>query len=387
MTSCSIMSQLTRQVLDDVPDLISSEELGHDVLESHGYKFEATFERRTMTEVSLPPELTALSVFKMCKYAVEVYSSGPFFKLESTGSEVMCSVSCFEMARRVRTRHFITYVSAVDVYETYGLDIAYSFLRAIRTSNSESTSAHRVLVMAYLISSLSILDEGMATLLIRTMDELLQLHVIANCCNMLFDKMIELEEKKAKLAHPLETTNECPLPTELLAMVFQSVRVNHSTRSSWLQIRSQERRTNGLRQGELEARSRDCGVSIIDERFWLSEGSVRFAKEEDAYSLHIDEYLHSGRGVYREDDEQPTFTEVALWTEYARVAGRPKREVFLEATAELDLNDCSTLCTWILLLAKRSGYELLRGKSKTTKLYHSDLLACYTELRDTYLLS
>ena len=129
----------------------------------------------------------------------------------------------------------------------------------------------------------------------------------------------------------------------------------------------------------LEARGRDPDVSIVNERLWLSE-AVRFSKEEDVYSLHIEEYLSML------EDERPTIIEVAPWAEYARIINRPEREVFLEATAELDLSDCSTLCTWILLLDKRSGYELLRGKSKTTNWCHSDLLACYTELRDAYIL-
>lgn len=146
----------------------------------------------------------------------------------------------------------ITYISALDVYDRYGLAVCSSYLKSLYSAVASGTYSATSLLM-YTIASLAELDMELAQSYSVQLKYKDKAHFsLRYCCYEFLLLLRQFDDKQPKLATELqEVTIE--LPVGVLAMICRSNRVSRATAKSFIAMRLKNRSCM-LREGELAAR-------------------------------------------------------------------------------------------------------------------------------------
>ena len=358
------------------------------IIDEHRSKDLSTeFAMEGIESVSLPPGLYALPFLGMFWpieqhyekqqdiISLEVYSDRPFFKMTVQDSCVACSVGTYRVSkyREAEDVTIVHYISVVDVYDTYGLDIAYAYVRNLfsRTLRGFLTSVYTTM---YIAGSVLLLDREAGDVLLDRLDRENVYVILLDSCRVLFELLVQLDEKQPKLEKQLDNVTRV-LPDEILALIFRSKRVNKSTSQYFTSMRAD----CCLREGELMARSKYVVVTVLNQCCFTCS-PVAAIVEDDLL------YLYELRDIYRKSLIESDSNSLVLhsWRDYARIMQISERQAFENITSGLDLTDLSTLGIWILLILHRRTPKDNPWFNKPTipmkNLTKSEALAWYRQL-------
>ncbi|CAH6421546.1 Hypothetical protein POVR2_LOCUS387 [uncultured virus] len=310
--------------------------------------------------------------------SIEIYSDRPFFALLTPCYRTTCQVGKNFLLDRTcsdKNEGDPIYVSAVDIYDKYGIRIVHAFLYQLLSR----VKLYDIQAIAlYLIGSLAVLNEHdlYVKLLERPStkhreDNLLQ--TINKSCHKLLELFRDTEAMYPINKSVERVTQE--LPVELLAIIFKSTRVNKATRGIYLA----SRQGRELRAGEMAIRACYLSVSRVER-----SKHETYACERDVVT--IDNGYHFKRHNLLCRPVSPTVVSYS-WKDIAEICYKPEIETFEAMTSKLDLTDGSRLCVLILLLQHREPLKhILAYRSVATKiLSHSELVDLYLRLREGYL--
>lgn len=310
----------------------------------------------------LPDEL--LSLFGSSKEIPEIYSDGPFFNFYS---------------ERATTGHDGSRI----VCERYGLLVARSFILHLwRGRGADLTSMDCAM---YMLGGLVLLseDEELISSYLASMDNASELELcLLNLCQLVYSLLSEQDNREPVMSEPLrQLTDEPILPTEVLALIFRSKRINRATSASFCSVRERRR----MREGELSNRAIYGCVSCVDQRYFICGGDVSAVISEDNETVKLVSssraLVDMNRAVW-ENRSGGGVTLVCSWRDYARLTKRLESSALLELTPQLDLTDLVTVVIWMLLLSKPPK----RGKERSQSA-QSSILSVGMELTRSTLLS
>ncbi|CAH6421543.1 Hypothetical protein POVR2_LOCUS386 [uncultured virus] len=335
--------------------------------------------RLDVPSVELPVELADL-VNRVCRVprevrsqSIEIYSDRPFFVLRPLFYHTTCQVGNKHVFSRTSCDNKVAdaiYISAVDVYDRYGIRIAHTFLYRLLTL----VKIHDIEAIAlYLVGSLAVLDEHdlYVKLLERRSvkhreDNLLQ--TINKSCHKLLEVFRDIEAMYPACNSIEQLDAQYQLPVELLAIIFKSARINKSTRQVYLA----SRQARELREGEMAIRACYPSVSRVEDSYISDFDEVTICNGYHFSRVLIPQLVRPIEVTYS-------------WKDMAMISDKSEIETFEALTSDLDLTDGRKLCILVLLLQHTEPTISIVTEMKT--LSHAELVDLYLRLRDHYLTS
>ena len=384
-TQASGLSVLASMVLDGRDSLFSA------------CKLEELGTMKGITSAPLPSEVADLALYLTSGSSeynkwrtIEVYSDRPFFKYSTTETSVSASCGSFNVCRKLDKESCnptCSYISAIDVYDKYGLQVCCSFVNFLYTAVMNETYHSRSLLV-YAIASIALLDRPFAELIMsQSGDDSLE-SILREVCDSLIETVLELDEKQPKLAHELEIVTH-DLPVEILSLIFRSRRVNKATSQHFIS----SRRDRTLRDGELQARAIYSSISNIGNRIFISCSGVLVVLNNKAIVCD----MSSAGSILKTNnlESEDTIDNVSITIsprDNAKLTGRSEKGVFELLTSQVDLTDIRQLCLWILMMRDRnevlqSGYDSMtkhifnKSIENHIEIERAELLQMYEELR------
>lgn len=295
-------------------------------------------------------------------------STRPFFQFKTCGDGWIRSGTneCISMCDRKRLSgrkgpDMASYISVVDVYDFYGLEMAYSYMHHLYHAQVSIQNTHWMAV--YIIGSISVVNSELA----KSLDELRRKCgdsplFVSHVCSVLLSELIVLDSKEPRLATPIEP-HATVLPVEILARIFNSVLISKSIAEHVTKQRS----CRVLRPGEFEARARHPrvmnAVVTLEERkggviviFYIADvRGVRWELMRGSRAAHDPTLVFTLRKKARDVDYMDVFEShsVVLYSprDYARFSAQTTQETFCRMLSEVDINNQDQLCAWIVMLA------------------------------------
>lgn len=306
-----------------------------------------------MDEPELPPELHNTPFETRPERTPEIYSCRPYFLFSTTSKGVACVAGTSSVVKKIKDREL--YLSCrftpVYVYDRYGLNMTYSYVRRVLSLGCEE---YQLETAVYMLGSLVMLCgqgpniEGFR----KRLDKKQEIaSVLVDVCRLFFELLTLLEQNEPVLPEPLTSDNCVVLPIEILARIFRSKRIDKKTSALF----SAEQQKRDLREGELMCRGLLSPIACVNDSNWncsllaanLSEGRVVMGPHGYVYDKMANAAVANSNYI------RPILSKIIAyqsWLDYARIVGRPAREVLEQVTLELDLTDIVTVCTWVLLL-------------------------------------
>lgn len=287
-----------------------------------------------------------------------IYSSRPyFFFAASSGRQAsICGKGVFVFYEAdPGPDPYYSWISVVDVYDKYGLEMAYSYLHKIY--HCQLSIKHPAWLAAYLVASLATLRPDFAGLINQAMkSESEQLSLL--CCSTLLADLVLLDTQQPRLLCDIEP-HTTVLPVEILARIFNSRRISKTIAAELAQQRS----CRPLRLGELGARATKgivielmegmlCLAKLEERKIWKLEmiqttircGSIRISCCE----LSMDIFPKETASM-----QQLLFS----YRDYARIRQTTEAAMFRQMISEVDREDKKIICAWILMLTVDIGLE------------------------------
>ncbi|CAH6420487.1 Hypothetical protein POVR2_LOCUS173 [uncultured virus] len=306
-------------------------------------------------------------------------SETPYFTFSCKSGKPTCTIGrvtvtsnkTFKMKRNWKLESNLT---VLDVYNTYGLDMACSYLHHI--CKLKLSAKYPDMLRIYLIGNLSLVQLELAARIYEPKMLSSPVQDILISSYALLSELAMREGKQPRMLGEL-VPHETNLPVELLAKIFQSKRINK-------QIAEQvtmQRQSRSLRVGEVAARAIYPSVKYSNQfRYWVASSPkhswllqvVEVDDEEDEYSLTYENKAIGSSG------------EIVLYSyrDYARLQNASDQLGVLDkllAHCKLDkpeeVTDLELFCPWIVLLASEIGDSKL-----ARTIYKSDLAGSFSSL-------
>lgn len=218
----------------------------------------------------IPEEIEA-EPFAHSDITPDVYNvSRSFFAFttrEDKSAECVIGETSFRTAFSEAEATNVTYISVVTVYDSYGLEIACSYISRLRALSERQATAHDVpsarQVAIYLVGSLAILTPSRAQLLYNERDRYQSSDLVIMVCSALLEELLALDEAQPRLTAPLEPA-QILIPEGLLALICNSKRISKGIAAHVIR----QRCGRALRPGELEFRAIHPRTKVLSDLCW-----------------------------------------------------------------------------------------------------------------------
>lgn len=277
-------------------------------------------------------------------------STRPFFVFESRNSYISagtCDHSfCCDYKARKRRKEMVSHVSVVDVYDFYGLEMAYSYMHHLY--HLPASIRHPQWFITYIVGSLMMVnvEQGKRLREMRMKQDnnpLFPSHV----CSILLSELILLDSGEPKLQAPIEP-HTTVLPVELLARIFNSTLISKSITEHV----TKQRIYRELRPGEVACRAQlEQVMYSVDQASEVSTFSIA-GKSGQSWTLTA--------GQDHIKLEQMKTSEVpGLWAsipvlcsprDRARLRNISLYDAFSRCMEEIDMENPKQVYPWIVLL-------------------------------------
>lgn len=261
------------------------------------------------------------------------------------------------------TRH-----SVMDIYHVYGLDIACSYLYGLCHSAISETEPWWLFV--YLVGSLAIVDPEHARFLFDKQKKLgkrpTRSSALAYAALLSSLLALELETRSQAVIQPHTTA----LPVELLARIFDSVRISKVIARHVMY----KRVTRLLSPREVEVfYTHEAVQSTGDDHFYTQHWDLRVIGS--GFSLLYD----------AQRKKRPARTPVlSSYVDEAKARGIKTRTTLRHALDRVKTSNLNQLCAWVVLLSYHVG-ELPQTMLEIES--HSDLVQHFETLSSVALFS
>ena len=279
----------------------------------------------------------------------DVYSTRPFFHFYISDGSVSAAVGqqSFCHAGSALGKFFCD-ITVVDVYDTYGLEMAYSYCHHLY--HSELSIEHPEWLATYLTSSLAILQPQFAREIYDKMSSRHMRTLSLLACSSLLAELVLLESTQPKLLHDI-VQHTTLLPIDILAKICNSKRISKDIAAAV----TKQRACLPMRLGENHYRARESPVYKITTPTGLDFLQRTITEESidrhwllnfNTNSIYIGSQSHSVSSSNKKTD---IFTS---YRDRARVCGFSELAM-LQAMqrTKVTKDNLVQVCTWILFLA------------------------------------
>ncbi|CAH6420647.1 Hypothetical protein POVR2_LOCUS214 [uncultured virus] len=323
---------------------------------------------------------------------LEVYSDRPFFRYSCSERSTNCSYGDLSVNCKVENKQqVVTYISALDVYDRYGLVVCSAYLHALYSA-VVAGSYSGCSLLAYVSMSMAGLDMEGAQYYLPEASEVDPQPLpsrLSECCLTFLSLLSDYDKKQPRLASEIQQVT-IELPVEVLAMICRSRRVSKRIGQHFLSLRLKQRSCM-LREGELAARSLYTVSVQLGSRIWTSCSTMMVLQGDRAIVADSRDMSGVADRCNVAQSEVKVSSHLHSWKDYARLIGRDEKQVFIEVTNQVDVSDIAQLCSWILLLTDRHvildsaiscAYKPMKELQSLT---HSELRDLYSRLVDEVL--
>lgn len=277
-----------------------------------------------------------------------LFSTRPFFmfKADVAGTRQHPFLCYYLGQESEREQAMLSYVSVVDVYDFYGLEMAHSYLHHLYHSQMSLRNPYRLCI--YIIGSLAVIRPDLAVQLNKSREKTGVSHLFAlYLCSVLLSELVSLDSHEPKLPAPIEP-HTTVLPVEILARIFNSTLISKSIAEHV----TKQRIYQEMRPGEIWCRARSERVMFsIDMTTMISIYSIA-GKSGQSWVLTGGE--NTGKLEQMKTSEVPGLHGAVPVLHSPRDTARLRHisvyDAFSHALELIDTEDVRQVCAWIVLL-------------------------------------
>lgn len=227
-------------------------------------------------------------------------------------------------------------ISVFDVYDAYGLAVAYSFLHHIY--HHRISLNYPRLLSIYLATSLAVVQPQYAVTLfnnLKLQSELLSLTL----SSILLTELVLLESKQPRLCQDEIEPHQTVLPCEILARIFNSKRISKSISDQVTHLRQKRE----FRVGELAVRCEQEAVRMLNcnpEQLCLKLSNYFLCIQDDNVVV--------SRSCNVEDQDECSCVILYSFVDQARLRRVPRLQMLEGMLDKVDRDNEMEVFSWIL---------------------------------------